>query len=170
MILRNPPPSPVVGDRAPDVAFRRPDGSTLRLASFRGRVVVLEFTMLACPPCRALAPRLEAMAAKHPGVVFLTVCVDTPEATAELLRLRPKDARTTFAEDLRQPDPSRMAEWRFGDLGYPNLFVIGADGRLASRSMMEDLERLVPHLERRIAWAKAHPGRSPGTPGSRVSG
>lgn len=141
---------PVVGNHAPDVAFRRPDGSTLRLASLKGKTVVLEFTMLACPPCRALAPKL---AAKHPDMVFLTVCVDTPEATAELLRGRPKDARTVFVEDLRQPDPSKMATWRFGYLGYPNLFVIGRDGTLASRYLMDDLDRLLPHLESRIAWA-----------------
>lgn len=151
------PKPPVVGDRVPDVAFRRPDGSTLRLASLKGKIVVLEFTMLACAPCRALEPHLEALAAKNPDVVFLTACVDTKEAAAELLRRRPKDAKTVFVEDLRQPDLSKMATWQFGFLGFPNLFVIGRDGTMASRYLMEDLDKLVPHLESRIAWARKRP-------------
>ncbi len=157
ILFQSPPPPPIVGDRAPDVAFRRPDGSTLRLASLKGKIVVLEFTMLACPPCRALAPKLEEMAGKHPEVVFLTVCVDTPQAAAELLRQRPKDARTTFVEDLRQHDKTKRPNWKFGYLGYPNLFVIGRDGTMASRFMMEGIGTLLPHLESRIAWAGKRP-------------
>ena len=151
-----PPTPPIVGEQAPDVAFRRPDGSTLQLSSLRGKIVVLEFGMLACPPCRALEPKLEAMAAKQPDVVFLTVCVDTPEACNELWRRRAKDAKTVFVEDIRQADTSKMSTWKFGYLGYPSLFVIGRDGKMASKYIMEELDTLLPHIGARIAWARAH--------------
>lgn len=143
-----------LGDNAPDVTFARPDGSTLRLSSLRGKIVVLEFTILACPPCRALAPRLEELAGKEPTVVFLTVCVDAPDAAAELLRGRPKDAKTVFVQDVRQQDRSKMAAWKFGDPGYPSMYVIGREGKMASRLIMSEDDILV-RLRARIAWAKA---------------
>lgn len=143
-----------VGDVAPDVTFSRPDGAALRLSSLRGKIVVLEFTILVCPPCRALAPRLEALAEKEPEVVFLTVCTDAPDAAAELLRERPKGAKTVFVQDVRHDDRSKMAVWKFGNPGFPSLYVIGRDGRMASRLIMGEVDDLV-RLKARIAWAKA---------------
>lgn len=147
-----PPRSPVVGDLAPDVSFRRTDGSSLRLASLKGHVVVLEFTSLACLPCRALAPKLEALAGKNPSVLFLTICVDSQDAARELLRRRPKNAKTFFVQDLPQEDRSMMAIWQFGNPGFPSMFVVGRDGRMSSRLIMS--EDNTSRLEFRIEWSQ----------------
>ena len=154
LLLQTAPKMLVVGDMAPDVSFSRPDGSTLRLSALKGKVVVVEFSILACPPCRVLAPRLEELAAQEPDVVFLTICADLPEAANELLRLRPKDAKTVFLQDVRKEDRSKMAAWKFGDPGYPSMYVIGKDGRMASRLIMAEEDPLI-RLKARIAWAKA---------------
>jgi len=71
------------GHRAllPDFSGKTLTGSTLSPASYRGRVVVLNFWGSWCPPCRSEGPTLAALATKysHDGVSFLGVDVeDTP--------------------------------------------------------------------------------------------
>jgi thioredoxin len=48
----------------------------------RGGLVVLDFWQAACPPCRALEPRLEAFARRHPGAFTgYRIDVDTDQHT-----------------------------------------------------------------------------------------
>lgn len=145
-----------VGDEAPDVAFSRPDGTSARLSSYRGRIVVIEFTSLTCAPCLALAPHLEDAAKRYSDVVFLTISIDPPAGAAELLRRRPKDAKTIFLMDTRRKDRTQMSVWKFGDPGYPSMYVIDRKGRMASRLIMGE-EHELEHVEARIAWAKKRP-------------
>jgi peroxiredoxin len=142
-----------VGDEAPDVAFSRPDGTSTPLTSFRGRIVVIEFTSLTCAPCLALAPHLEDAARRYPDVVFLTISTDPPAGAAELLRRRPKDAKTIFLMDTRREDRMKMGVWKFGDPGYPSTYVIDRKGRMASRLIMGE-EHELEHVEARIAWTR----------------
>jgi len=152
ILFQQIPHLPVVGELAPDVMFRRADGSSLPLKSLRGRVVVIEFTALNCPPCRELAPKLEEFAAKHPEAVFLTIATDPPANLPRLTALRGKDARTELVQDSYDPDRSKMAVWKFGNVAVPTMFVIGPDGRMASRLIQQGVDGL-SHVAERIAWA-----------------
>lgn len=72
-----------VGHRpvAPDFAGTSLTGSPIRLASFRGKVVVVNFWGSWCPPCRAEGPTLAVLAEQYRshGVSFLGDDVgDTP--------------------------------------------------------------------------------------------
>lgn len=72
-----------VGHRpvAPDFAGTSLTGSAIRLASFRGKVVVVNFWGSWCPPCRAEGPTLAVLAEQYRshGVSFLGDDVgDTP--------------------------------------------------------------------------------------------
>jgi thioredoxin 1 len=50
----------------------------------RGGLVLLDFWQAACPPCRALEPRLEAFAHQHPGVFTgHRIDVDTDQRTPD---------------------------------------------------------------------------------------
>gem|GEM_PF-6996350 len=51
---------------------------------------------------------------------------------AELHALRPKDAHTLLVRDRDKADKTPTANWRFGYVGTPTLFVIGRDRRPAS--------------------------------------
>lgn len=49
-----------------------------------GGLVLLDFWQAACPPCRALEPRLEAFARRHPGVFTgYRIDVDTDQRTPD---------------------------------------------------------------------------------------
>lgn len=145
-----------VGDPVPDISFRRVDGSELAMRSLRGHIVVLEFTSLHCPPCRAIAPQLEDLADKNPDVVFLTVSQDPPDVLPKLAALRRRNARTILLQDVSASDRSKRAKVRFGDVAVPNMYVIDRQGRMASRCIMGDGTANLSRLEYRIAWARKH--------------
>jgi len=48
------------GKPAPDFAITDVDGNQLNLNSLRGKVVMLNFWSITCPPCRAEMPEIEA--------------------------------------------------------------------------------------------------------------
>lgn len=69
---------------APVIAGETFAGDPVDLADWRGDVVVLNFWYAACPPCRAEAPDLEALAQTYQpdGVVFIGVNVRDSADTA----------------------------------------------------------------------------------------
>jgi peroxiredoxin len=80
----------LIDTQAPDVSLTLLDGSTLRLADLRGRVVVLNFWATWCPPCKEEMPLFQELTAARldEETPFTIVGVgvkarDTPEAVAE---------------------------------------------------------------------------------------
>jgi thioredoxin 1 len=86
------------------------------------RTVVVDFWATWCPPCRALAPRLEALAEERTDVVVGKLDVDDHPAIAE----------------------------RYGIQSIPTVLVF-RDGKLASRSIgLVPIERLRDLLDRTV--------------------
>ena len=75
------------GHRAqvPEFSGRTLTGSPLSFATYRGRVVVLNFWGSWCPPCRSEGPTLAALSSKysHAKVSFLGVDVEDTPVNAE---------------------------------------------------------------------------------------
>ena len=53
------------------------------LADAGDKVVCIDFTATWCPPCKAIAPKYEAMAAEFPNVILRKVDVDANADTAQ---------------------------------------------------------------------------------------
>ncbi len=64
-----------VGDMAPDFELPAVSGETVRLSALRGKIVVLMFAAMTCPPARAQVPRLQALKERYAesDVEFLIV-------------------------------------------------------------------------------------------------
>lgn len=109
------------------------DGSTIATDDLRGRVVVVNFWYASCPPCRAEAETLAAVATDYADrVSFVGVNVYDQAAVA-----------TAFEEKFGIPYPSVLdvekAEVRlafaaqFGPNAVPTTIVLDTDGRVAGR-------------------------------------
>ena len=110
----------------PDLTLRPMNGrGQIRLASLRGKVVLLDLWASWCPPCREELPLLDdlSMRLRGQGVEIIAVSVDEDRAAAdELLRQRPR-WHLTLAHDPSVADllkPPTM----------PSSYVIDARGRL----------------------------------------
>jgi cytochrome c biogenesis protein CcmG, thiol:disulfide interchange protein DsbE len=106
-------------------------GAELRLADYRGKVVVVDFWASWCVPCRRSFPWMNAMHARYGdrGLVVIGVNVDRERAAAEqFLAEVPADFRIHYDTD------GRLAE-EFGVEAMPSSYVIGRDGEIVTRHL-----------------------------------
>ena len=112
-----------IGAVAPDFEWTGLDGQTLRLSSYRGKVVVVNFWATWCPPCREELPALQRVAASESDVVVLEVDL-----------MEPGDKARSFLDSLGldrlEPvlDTDGATTRRFGVLSLPSTFFVDKDG------------------------------------------
>jgi cytochrome c biogenesis protein CcmG/thiol:disulfide interchange protein DsbE len=115
-----------IGKPAPDFAVS--DGvSSIHLADYRGKVVLLNFWASWCGPCIVELPSLEQFHREHPEYPILAVSIDEDEdAYKNFLAERHVDFLTVR-------DPQETASSKFGTTGWPETFVIDRQGRIRRR-------------------------------------
>jgi len=112
-----------IGAPAPDFEWTSLDGQTLRLSTYRGKVVVVNFWATWCPPCREEMPALQRVAASERDIVVLEVDL-----------MEPGDKARSFLDSLGldrlQPvlDGDGATTRRFGVLSLPSTFFIDKTG------------------------------------------
>lgn len=115
-----------VGDTAPSFALPDAAGRAVALESFRGRIVILDFTASWCVACRSALPALDALGARYAarGVTVVTVVLDAARADGErfLAEVVPQHAMTILY------DPSARLLARFGAAGMPAHYVLDRNG------------------------------------------
>jgi peroxiredoxin len=113
------------GDPAPALALPSRGGGTVDRASFRGRLVLVNFWATWCPPCVAEMPALERLhkTLAPEGLVVLGVSVDEDEKALESFLAK---SQVSFPI-LRDPG-GNVASGSFRTTGYPETFVIDAAG------------------------------------------
>jgi peroxiredoxin len=119
------------GEPAPALLFMDLDGRTVPLASFAGKVVVLNYWATWCAPCLIELPSLDRLhrALSRDGLVVLAVSVD--EGATDVLGFV-RERGFTFSV-LRDRGGAQAAR-DLGVDGYPTTFVIDRGGRLREES------------------------------------
>jgi cytochrome c biogenesis protein CcmG, thiol:disulfide interchange protein DsbE len=109
------------GEPAPD--FTVSDGTTsIHLANYRGKVVVLNFWWSQCGPCIAELPSLEQLHHDDPNLAILAVSIDAdPDSYKSFLIRRHVDLAT-----VRDPDQS--APKLFHTDMWPETYIIDRNG------------------------------------------
>jgi len=127
--------APVKPPRNPDgkepydfVLRRTPDGSPVRLADAKGKVLVLNFWATWCGPCRELEPHFERVAEAYSlrsDVVFYTLNCDDDETLVSpyLLEMKPKTP-ALFADGL-----DRLLRVN----SFPTTLILDPAGKIAFR-------------------------------------
>jgi len=126
------PASVGVGSVAPDFELQvvGPNGltgDTVRLSSFRGKVVFLEFMESWCSTCRWVAPAVESIYEDYEarGVVFISVAGTHQGANAESTATFIKEYQTEWTYVL---DSDNGVFSKYKVEGTPTFFIIGSDG------------------------------------------
>ncbi len=111
---------------APDFTLTLFSGETIRLADFRGNVVVVNFWASWCPPCRREASRLEAVYQRYRprGVVFVGIDVQDEDADAQAFI---KQYGISYPNG---PDRSSRIDTDYSVTGLPTTVVINPDGQI----------------------------------------
>ncbi len=122
------------GDRpvAPAVHAATLEGGAVDLASYRGKVVVLNFWASWCGPCRVEGPALQGLAAdlKPQGVQFVGVDGDDdPDAARAFLT----DIGSSYPNVDDSSGDVVLAFHRLIPPGFPYTLVIDRQGRVAAR-------------------------------------
>lgn len=125
-----------VGETAPDFALKDLDGKDVKLADFKGKIVVLEWFNPGCPFVVKHHSTLDTMAKtaaayKDKNVVWLAVNSGAEgkqgAALADNVKAK-KDWKIAYPILL---DPTGATGKAYGAKTTPHMFVIGTDGKLA---------------------------------------
>jgi thiol-disulfide isomerase/thioredoxin len=128
------------GVLAPDFSAFDLAGKEVRLADYRGKVLVLDFWATWCGPCVASMPHTNEVAAKYAdqGVVVLAVCTGDKRARFEdWVKLKAKAyPAMTFAFDPHEqgtPEEKNRASFAFyGVSAIPAQFILDREGRIVA--------------------------------------
>jgi cytochrome c biogenesis protein CcmG, thiol:disulfide interchange protein DsbE len=115
-----------IGKPAPDFTVAD-DTSSMHLASYRGKVVLLNFWGSWCAPCIAELPSLQQFHREHPEYPILAVSIDEDEsAYRRFLVQRHVDFTTVW-------DPKQTASTLYHTTGWPETFIIDRQGQIRRR-------------------------------------
>jgi thiol-disulfide isomerase/thioredoxin len=114
---------------APDFTLPQLDGNDLRLSSYRGKVVLLDFWATWCDPCREEIPHLVELQQRYGdrGLQIIGVSMDD---SADPVR--------PFYQEFHMNYPVVMGTAQTGALyggvlGLPIAFLIGRDGKVNAK-------------------------------------
>src|SRR3954451_2982013 len=112
-----------------DLVVKDMNGAAVRLADYKGKVILLNFWATWCGPCQAEIPELVNTYAEYKdrGVVILGISIDD---TAETLRAYAAQKRMQYPVLLMQDDVDQA----YGPIfGVPVTFFIGRDGTISKK-------------------------------------
>ncbi len=120
--------SPLVGKPAPPFTLKGVKGSTVSLAAYKGKVVLLDFWATWCAPCRIEMPRVEKLYREFRAKGLVVFGVDYAEDPATVKGFLAKNPYSIPILLDVNGDVGR----KYQADGIPTLVVIGRDGRISS--------------------------------------
>ena len=118
---------PSDGALPPDYTFHDGAGKAVKIADFKGKVVVVNLWATWCAPCKIEMPQLAKLQAEYAGkpVQVVAISIDKAEALAEAKTFIAGKAPLTFYND-----PAAKLPWALKPpaAGMPTTVIYGKDG------------------------------------------
>jgi peroxiredoxin len=129
-----------VGAKAPEINLSSPDGKQIKLSSFKGKIVLLDFWASWCAPCRKESPNLVKIYQKfHPkGLEIYSVSLDKDKA-AWLKAIADDRLNWVHVSDLKFWDGAAVKSYEIQSI--PFTLILDENGMIAGKALRgQDLE------------------------------
>jgi peroxiredoxin len=131
-----------IGKPAPDFALKDLDGKEVRLSSFKGKVIVLEWFNPACPFVKNAHTKgsLKEAAKRHTqaGVVWLAINSGAPGMKGHGVDTNREAAKTFAMEHPVLLDEAGEVGRKYGATNTPHMMVIDESGLLVYRGAIDN--------------------------------
>jgi peroxiredoxin len=114
---------------APEWQLNDPDGQTVKLSDFKGKVVILDFWATWCPPCRAEIPGFIALQKQYAAQGLTVVGVSLDTAGAAVVKSFMKKLGMNYPVVIGD---EKIADQYGGISAIPTTFVLDRDGNIVS--------------------------------------
>jgi cytochrome oxidase Cu insertion factor (SCO1/SenC/PrrC family) len=135
------------GVNAPDFTVENEKGEKITLASFKGKVVYVDFWYGACGPCHALFQTIEPVKkyfSSKDDVVFLIVSIDRKETWEAALKKYNIPGYHVFTENQESSHPIIKS---YKVAGYPTTCLIDRNGKIFMATPSNNPEELQKEIE-----------------------
>jgi peroxiredoxin len=135
-----------IGSPAPEIKMNNPEGKTISLSDFKGKIILVDFWAAWCKPCRMENPNVVKLYKrfKDKGFEILGVSLDRDrEAWVEAIK----------EDGLTWPQVSDLMFWsspvvkQYGFQGIPYTVLVDREGKILAKNLRgEELERKLEEI------------------------